>query len=121
MTHDEQDEDRRLTRLLQVVRADADPALWTRARARIESRPRMPALLSWAMRPAALAASLGLLLATSALALMLASGGTLAGGDDYATLGEALLAERDAEVTTSTPATPARPAGGAVRDSGRGL
>jgi len=119
MTHDMQDEDARLTRLLRAVRADADPALWTRVRAHLESRPWTPTLLAWAMRPAALAASLGLLLATSTLALLLTSGDTSAGADDYATLGEALLAERDAEVTTPAPTVPARSAGGAVRDSGR--
>ncbi len=121
MMHEGNDEDIRLTRLLRAVRAEADPALWTRARARIESRPRVPALLAWAMRPAALAASLALLLAAAALALLLASGGTLSGGEEYATLGEALLAERDAEAATTTPAVPAPPPAGAVRDSGRRL
>ena len=120
MTHDENDQDLRLTRLLRAVRADADPALWTRVRARIEARPRMPAVLAWAMRPAALAASLAMLLAASALALVLASGGTLEGGEDYATLGEALMAERDAEAASPAPAVPV-PTGGAVRDSGRRL
>ena len=105
MTHDENGEDLRLTRLLRAVRADADPTLWTRVRARIESRPPVPVLLAWAMRPAALATSLALLLAASGLALVLASGGTMAG----------------AEVATPAPAAPARPAGGAVRDSGRRL
>ena len=51
--HDEGDDEIQLTRLLQAVRADADPALWTRVRARIEARRRLPALLALAMRPAA--------------------------------------------------------------------
>lgn len=113
MTMHEDDEDLRLTRLLQAVRADADPALWTRVRARALARPRLPGLLAWAMRPAALAASLALFVATAALALALAPEPST--GDDYATLGEALLAERDAEATV--PATTPAPIG-AVSDSG---
>jgi hypothetical protein len=116
--HDEGDEDIRLTRLLQVVRADADPALWTRVRARIESRPRVPALLALAMRPAALAASFALLLATAALALLLVGAGTISTVEEYASLGDALLAERDAQAT-AMPVSPQSPTG-AARDSGSG-
>jgi hypothetical protein len=117
--HDDGDEDIRLTRLLQSVRADADPALWTRVRARIGTPSRVPWLLAWAMRPAALAASLGLFLASAALALVLASGSGVSSGsngDEYATLGEALVAERDSDAA-ATPAV-APPRGGAARDSG---
>lgn len=113
------DEDIRLTRLLQAVRADADPALWTRVRARAIAHPPVPGVLAWAMRPAALAASLALLLASAALALVLASGTTVSAGEDYATLGDALVAERDAEAAV-TP-TVAQPRSGAARDSGSGL
>ena len=121
MRLDDHDEDPELSRLLRAVRADADPVLWTRVRARAEARPRAGGLLAWAMRPAALAASLALLIAAAALALMLGTGtGTQAsGGDDYATLGEALLAERDAEIVS--PPTSQPPAGGAARDSGTRL
>ena len=120
MTHDpnQDQEDLRLTRLLQAVRADADPALWTRVRARIAASPRVPALLLWAMRPAALAASLALFVASAALALLLATDTTVATDADSATLAEALLAERDAEAVA--PATPTPPAGGAAHDSGSG-
>jgi hypothetical protein len=116
---DETDEDIRLTRLLQAVRADADPVLWTRVRARALARPRISGVLAWAMRPAALATSLALLLASAALALLLASGTAVSTDDDYATLGEVLLAERDAEATATPATTPPRP--GAARDSGIGL
>jgi hypothetical protein len=115
---DETDEDLRLTRLLQAVRADADPVLWTRVRARALARPRVSGLLAWAMRPAALAASLGLFLASASLALLLASGTTRSAGEDYATLGEALLAERDAEAATPPATTQSQ--SGAARDSGSG-
>ena len=116
MNDDRDDEDPGLTRLLRAVRADADPALWTRVRARIEARPRVPALVAWAMRPAALAASLALLVASAALALMLSTDSSVATDEDYATLADALIAERDAEVV-APEATPV-PAGGAASDSG---
>ena len=116
--HDEDDEDIRLTRWLRAVSADADPALWTRVRARIGSRARLPWLLTWAMRPAALAASLALFLACAALALMLGSDPSVSSGEEYATLGEALVAERDAQATT-VPAV-AQPGAGAADDSGSG-
>ncbi len=117
MRHDEGDEDPGLARLLRAVQADPDPALWTRVRARIAARPRVPALLDWAMRPVALASSLALLLATAALALALMSTTRVSTGEEYATLGDALLAERDAEA--AAPSAPGPPAG-AVRDSGSG-
>jgi hypothetical protein len=118
MMHDQDDQDLRLARLLQAVRAEADPALWTRVRARIESRPRVPALLAWAMRPAALAASLALLVVSAALALLLAADASVSTATQYATLADALLAERDAEA--SAPAAAPPPAGPAARDSGSG-
>src|SRR5262245_63226568 len=117
MDHDRDDQDPRLTRMLRAVRADADPALWTRVRARIEARPRVPALFLWAMRPAALAASLALLVATGALALLLSTGASSSTGDDYDTLADALVAERDAQV--ATPEAPSAPATGAPRDTRR--
>ena len=119
MNLDRDDEDPGLTRLLRAVRADADPALWTRVRARIEARPRVPALVAWAMRPAALGASLALLVASATLALMLSTGSPVATDEDYATLTDALIAERDAEVV-GPEATPG-PAEGAASDSGSGM
>ncbi|HKQ58703.1 MAG TPA: hypothetical protein VJY35_12615 [Candidatus Eisenbacteria bacterium] len=115
--HDEEQEDPRLTRLLQAVRADADPALWTRVRARIADRPRVPRFLEWAMRPAALAASMALFLASMAGALVLATQSSVA-SEDYATLTEALVAERDADAAIA-PAV-STPEVGAAQDSGSG-
>jgi hypothetical protein len=46
--------------LLRAVRAEADPVLWTRARARIEQH-RPAGFIAWLMRPAALAASMAAL------------------------------------------------------------
>lgn len=115
MDHDRDDEDPGLTRMLRAVRAEADPALWTRVRARIEARRRVPALLLWAMRPAALAASLGLLVATGGLALVLSNGSSVETGDEVTSLADALVAERDAQVPAPSP-----PPAGAVRDTGSG-
>lgn len=112
--NDLRDEDRELGRWLRAVRADADPALWTRVRARIESRQRVPRLLRWAMRPAALATSLALLVATATLALMLGTGPAVSIDEEFTSLGEALLAERDAEFTAES----VMPAGGAASDTG---
>ena len=119
MSHDRDDEDPGLSRMLRAVRAEADPALWTRVRARIEARRRVPAPLAWAMRPTALAASVALLVASTTLAFMLSTGSSVATDEDYATLTEALVAERDAEAATVEVA-PA-PAGGAANDSGSGM
>jgi len=119
VNHDRDDEDPGLTRMLRAVRAEADPALWTRVRARIEARRRVPAPLAWAMRPTALAASLALLVASATLAFVLSTGSAVGTEEDYATLTEALVAERDAEATP-VEVEPA-PAGGAASDSGSGM
>jgi|SRR5262245_1060424 len=110
------DEDPELERLLRAVKADRDPALWTRVRARIEARERVPALVRWAMRPAALAASLALFIAVSSVALMLGMQTTVATGETYTSIADALVDERDSEVQ-GTAVTPA-PAPAATRDSG---
>jgi hypothetical protein len=88
-------------------------------RARAEARRDAGGLLAWAMRPAALAASLALFIAAASLALMLGAGTQSSGTEDYATLGEALLAERDAEVVTPPAVKP--PEGAAAGDSGTRL
>ena len=100
------EEDPELTRLLHAVRADRDPALWTRVRARIEARQHQPWLLRWAMRPAAHGASLALFVAVTTLALTLGTGGSVTSGDTYTSIADALVDERDSEVQ-SEPATPA--------------
>jgi hypothetical protein len=55
-------DDERPIELLRAARAEADPVLWTRVRARLEAR-QPSGLIAWLMRPAALAA------ATAALVL----------------------------------------------------
>ena len=110
------EEDPELTRLLSAVRADADPALWTRVRARIEARQHLPALVRWAMRPAALAVSLTLLAAVAAGALMLGTGTSTANGEQYTSIADALVDERDIELQSHQ--TMPAPAPGVASDTG---
>ncbi|HTM57078.1 MAG TPA: hypothetical protein VL123_01545 [Candidatus Udaeobacter sp.] len=60
MSFDERDE-ARLGRLLRTVGAESDDRAWSRARARLSARDEVPSWLSWALRPAALAAAAALL------------------------------------------------------------
>jgi hypothetical protein len=61
------DEDRRLSALLRGVRAEANPAVWMRARTRLEAGPgaaparRLDGLLHWLTRPVAMAAAAAVL------------------------------------------------------------
>lgn len=109
-------DDPELSRLLRSVRADADPVLWTRVRARIEARQHVPALVRWAMRPAALAASLALFVGAAGLALMLGTGTTVATGDQYQSIAEALVDDGDTEV--QSPLVVPAPPSGAASDTG---
>ena len=85
----DQDLDRTLSRMLAAVGADAEPALLTRARARIAARAARPALLRWAMRPAALGASMAIFVASAGLS--------------FALVASAPEAPRLAEVGPATP------------------
>jgi len=96
--------DERLARLLASVRADADPALWTRVRARIEARERQPRWQAWLMRPVALGAAFSMfaIAMTASLALVATAPRTITAGttDD---LTDALVAELS-ETASSTSA-----------------
>jgi hypothetical protein len=116
MNNERFEDDPELSRLLRAVRADADPALWTRVRARIEARQQVPTLVRWAMRPAALAASLALFAAVAAGALLVGTGTSTANGEQYTSIADALVDERDSEVQ-SQPAVPP-PSHGAASDTG---
>ena len=112
-----EDLDRTLSRMIAAVGADADPALLTRARARIEARVRQPWLVRWAMQPAALGASVAVFVASAGLSLALianAPSSEAAGS----TLVESLLEERGIDTGTPlvAPANDAAP--GTVPDSG---
>lgn len=101
-------QDERLARLLASVRADADPVLWTRVRARIEARERAPRWQAWLMRPAALGTAFAVFavaMATS-VALVATAPRTITAGipDD---LTDALVAElSETSVTPSAPVAP---------------
>jgi len=113
---DDQDLDRTLSRMIAAVGADAQPALLTRARARIEARARQPRFVRWAMRPAALGASVALFVASAGLSLALVSGAPGSAASQSSTLMESLLEERGIE-TGSVLGTPATDSGSAP-DSG---
>jgi hypothetical protein len=122
MSDQDRHEDERLERLLASVRAEADPALWTRVRARIEAGGQRAGVLAWIMRPAALGAACALLLVcvAASAALMMTSPRTITAGSTGTSqdLTEALVAELgDVSVSTSTfsPATPATVDSGASR------
>jgi hypothetical protein len=86
-------DDDRLTRLLRATRAEADPYVWTRARARIEARERIPQPFAWLMRPAALAVSTGLLVVAIGVSWALVPVTAVRGENEADTVIEALLAD----------------------------
>jgi hypothetical protein len=117
MSHE--DWDRKLSRMLAAVGAEAEPALLTRARARIEARPGRPVLVRWVMRPAALGAALGLFVASAGLSFALISNAPGAEAAQSASLMESLLEERgivDGTTLGAAGATVAEP--DAPADSG---
>jgi hypothetical protein len=108
-----------LSRLLGAVRADAEPALWTRARARIEARPRagVGGWWAWVMRPAALGASLAVFAGAVAVSAALVTTAPRALTDgSYESLTEALVADLNGSAAAAMP-TPATPPA-ATPDSG---
>ena len=63
--------DETLGRLLRAAQAELDAALWTRVRARLAADEQVPALITWLMRPAALAISVATFALASVLSLQL--------------------------------------------------
>lgn len=110
-----EDLDRTLSRMLSAVGAEAEPALLTRARARIDARARQPFLLRWAMQPVALGASVALFVASFGLSFALLSTAPPAPGEST-TLIESLLEERGIEDANTLIAPDAEP--GTDADSG---
>ena len=102
-----EDLDETLSRMLAAVGAEAEPALLTRARARIESGARQPRLVRWAMRPAALGASMAIFVASAGLSFALISGAPRSSSSEGSTLMESLLEERGIQdgSTLTAPAT----------------
>lgn len=104
--------DENLDKLLAAVGAEAEPALWTRARARIEARRGAGGWLAWVMRPAALGASLAVFAGALAVSAALVATAPLAVTDEaYESLTEALVADLNGSAAAAeTPATEATPA-----------
>ncbi len=87
-------EDDRLDALLSAVRAEPDPRVWTRARARLAAEREEPRWVTWLGRPVTLAASAAMLVVALGGSLLLQpAGGSTA---DATTLTDQLLAERGA-------------------------
>lgn len=101
-------DDEQLQRMLSAARADADPAVWTRARDRIEARAtaraatRFEALWDWMSKPAAVAASIAVLLVTAGAMFPLARQLVTTDATESTSFVESLLEENG---TTSTPPT----------------
>jgi hypothetical protein len=113
-------DDEGLRKLLAAAQAEPDPALWTRARARIEQGARARTtgrltLWEWLARPAAVAVSLVVLLATAGAGYALRDHLAENGAITSASLVEWLLQE---DGSAATPASPAAPVAPAPRDSG---
>ena len=103
-------------RTLAAVRADADPAVWVRARARLEAEHRAPGAFGWLARPQALAFSLALFAASVTVSWALVSSHWA--GDDEASLAAAAQVAFDAgSVESLLPAT-AESVPGVPSDSG---
>jgi hypothetical protein len=113
-------DDEGLRKLLGAVRAEPDPALWTRARAWIEQGERVratgrPTLWDWMARPATVVVSLVVLLATAGAGYALRDRLAEDGATTSASLVEWLLQE---DSSAAAPTTPPAPASAAPRDSG---
>jgi len=120
MTDREPPDDVRLAGLLRAVHGEPDPALWARARARIEAggTARVPraALWDWLTRPAALGASLAILLVTLGLGVVAVDRLQLGTSSGPTTLTEALLSEDGANGTLDV--APDRGGSAAPHDTG---
>jgi hypothetical protein len=99
-------EDDRLARLLRATRADADPFLWTRVRARIEGRERVPRPLEWLVRPAALGVSAAVLVVALGVSWALLPMRATGESEDPTTVVEALLADANGPVDAAGLAWP---------------
>ena len=88
------DPDERLASWLRQSRAEPDPALWLRARARLEATPVGLGWLNWLTRPAALATSVAALVVATTLSYGLIAGtrDVSFASDNDTSLTDALLA-----------------------------
>jgi len=111
----ERHEDERLARWIGAVRAEADPVLWTRVRARIEAGEELqllPAWLAWLMRPAALGAAAAAVALVCGAGLVTIRSADAPGTSSAGTLTEALLDEVTGTAPDDAPAIPSDPSPG---------
>lgn len=114
----DEDLERKLSRMLAAVKAESEPALMTRARARIEAHAGQPFFVRWAMRPAALGASMALFVASAGLSFALISSAPQSWTGEDATLIESLLEESGIEDGSTLPGLAPANEPGSAADSG---
>ena len=110
----DEDLERTLSRMLAAVGAEAEPALLTLALARIAARAARPFFVRWAMRPAALGASMAIFVASAGLSFALVAGAPETQTGEATTLIESLLEEEGVEDGVTPPAVEP----GSAADSG---
>jgi hypothetical protein len=109
-------EDDRLDALLSAVRAEPEPRVWARARARLTEGREEPRWVAWLGRPVTLAASAAMLvIALGGSLLLLPAGGASV---EATSLTDQLLAERGAASAAELDGTAASATAEAVGDSG---
>jgi len=116
----DEERDERIARLLGAVRAEAEPALWTRVCTRIEERERAQprGWVAWLMRPAALGGSLAMLgIALIASAALVVTAPRSLSTTAAESLEDALVAELESHAAASGAAAGVR-APGIATDSG---
>lgn len=117
MTHDDP-RDERVARLLAASRAEANPAVLARARARLAARERAPGVVVWLGRPAALAGAGALFaLCVAGTFVVARQAGTSATATETSLLAS-VLGEEDLGLPIDVNATGAAGESGAAGDSG---
>jgi len=106
-------EEARIARLLGAVRAEADPAVLTRARARIAASAEVPRVFAWLGTPAALVTACALLVASAGVSFTVLNGETSSTHDT--TLIAALIGD---DGTYGIPTTATTATDVSVTDSG---
>jgi hypothetical protein len=89
---------------LAAVGAEAEPEVWTRARARLEAERRVPGAFGWFARPQALALSIALFAASVTLSWGLVSSRWAMNDDDASLAADAQVAFETGSVESLLPA-----------------
>jgi len=108
-------DDEQLDALLSAVRAEPDPRVWARVRARLAAGREEPRWVAWLGRPVTLAASAATLVIVLGGSLLLFAGGSTV---EATSLTDQLLAERGAASAAELSGTAATETTDAVSDGG---